>query len=80
MAKKGMMTVNLNEIPIKGKAKEQSVEIPMTATTVGEMAKVLGLDLKNRSVSVNGKPATSDTVVTPSAKVELRVTERPQGS
>lgn len=80
MAKKGMMTVKLNEIPLKGKAKELTVEVPMTQTTLGELAKTLSLDLKNRTVTVDGKVATADTVVTPNAYVALRVTERPQGS
>lgn len=81
MAKaKSSMTVTLSQVPLKGKTETKDVEVPMTATTVGEMAKTLGLDLKNRNVSVNGKPATEDTVVQADAKVELRVTERPQGS
>jgi len=81
MAKaKGSMTVTLSQVPLKGETETKDVEVPMTATTVGEMAKTLGLDLKNRNVSVNGSPANENTVVQPDAKVELRVTERPQGS
>ena len=81
MVKKvGLMTVQLSQIPLSGKPQTSEVEVPMTATTVGEMAKTLGFDLKNRNVSVNGVPATAGTVVQANAKVELRITERPQGS
>lgn len=79
-AKQGSITVTVNQIPLKGKTQRSTSEVPMTATTVGEMAKSLNLDLTNRSVSVNGMPATADTVVKADADVELRVTERPQGS
>lgn len=81
MAKeKNVITVTLSQVPLKGKTETKVVEVPMTATTVGAMAEALGLDLKNRNVSINGKPATADTAVNAAAKVELRVTERPQGS
>ncbi len=80
MGKSGMMTVALSQVPLNGKAQNSEVQVPMTATTVGEMAKALNFDLKNRSVSVNGTPATASTVVAANAKVEIRVTERPQGS
>lgn len=79
-AKAGMMKVVVNQIPLKGKTQTTELEVPMTATTVGEMLKAGGLNLKNRSVSVNGAPATAHTVVKPNASIELRVAERPQGS
>jgi hypothetical protein len=80
MGKPSMMTVALRQVPLKGKTQNSQVEVPMTATTVGAMAKALKLDLKNRSVSINGTPATADTIVAANAKVEIRLTERPQGS
>ncbi len=80
MGKQSTMTVMLSQVPLKGKTATSQVEVPMTATTVGEMAKTLQLDLKNRTVSVNGVPATAATIVAANAKVEIRVTERPQGS
>ncbi len=79
-AKQGSITVTVNEVPLKGKTKRKTVEVPMTTTTVGEMAATLNLDLTNRTVYVNGLYATASTVVPADADVELRVTERPQGS
>jgi hypothetical protein len=76
--KKNMMIVTLTHVPLKGKTQTTKVEVPMTATTIGEMAKTLGLDLENRNVSINGEPASTETLV--KAGVEVRVTERPQGS
>lgn len=78
--KKNVMTVTLSQVPLKGKTQTKKVEVPMTATTVGEIAKTLSLDLKNRNVSVNGEPASTETLVKADANVEIRVTERPQGS
>ena len=70
-AKKGVMKVMLTQV-IGKKSQTTEIEVPMTATTVGEMAKTLGLSLKNRNVSVNGTPATADTIVNPDSSVELR--------
>jgi|GEM_PF-3685675 len=78
--KKGMMHVTVNQVPLKGQTTVQKLEVAMTATTVGEVLKAAGLSIKNRTVTVNGNPATVDTVVQPDASVNLRVTERPQGS
>ena len=79
-AKKGVMKVTLIQVPLKGKTKTDEVEVPMTGTTVWQMAETLGLSLKNRNVSVNGIPGTIHTIVNPDSSVEVRVTERPQGS
>jgi hypothetical protein len=77
--KKGMMKVFLEQVTGK-KSQKTEVEVPMTATTVGAMATKLGLDLTKRNVSVNGVPATVDTVVEPNAEVAIRIAERPKGS
>ena len=80
VGKKGMMKVTVSQVPLRGKTTKNEHEVAMTATTLGAMAAALGLDLKNRNVLVNGQPATAASVINPNDSVELRVSERPQGS
>jgi sulfur carrier protein ThiS len=68
-----------------GKMRTQKHDVPVTVegTTVGAIAKHLDISLDKCNVSVNGVPATADTLVKKGQKLEvteIRVTTRPQGS
>lgn len=83
--KNGKMEIEVEMVPLSGKSntKKHTVPVTVTGTTVGEIAKQLGIDLTNRNVSINKMPATTDTVVQSGERLEvtqLRVAERPQGS
>ena len=82
MGKQDIMKVSVVNVPLKGKAVKTEHEVPITVSgsTVGAIAKHAGISLDKRSLMVDGKPATIETLVKPGAKIELRVTERPQGS
>lgn len=73
------MQIHLTKVPLNSDKKERgkNVEVPPT-TTLGAAAAHLKLDLKSLNVTVDGQPATADTVLSEGAKV--RVTERPRGS
>ncbi len=79
------MEIEVEMVPLSGKSKTQKHTVPVTVTgtTVGQIASRLGIDLNNRSVSINRMPATASTMVSPGERLEVtqvRVAERPQGS
>ncbi len=76
----GHMSVTLEVVPNRGNVAVSTHQVAMTATTLGELAQRLSLDLNGKSVLVNGVPATLESAVAPGATVSIRVTERPKGS
>ncbi len=85
MAEKNEIKITVETVPLKGRSAtvEHSVPVTVTGTTIGAIAKKLGIDLTKRNVTVNGTPASPTTVVGADAKLsvtEIRVTERAQGS
>lgn len=79
---KGKLKVTVEQVPVSGETSTKEYEVAATvkATSVGDLARELGISIKNRNVFVNGSPATQDTLVPDGATMTLRVAERPRGS
>jgi hypothetical protein len=78
MAKAKTFEVPVTIVGTSGKPVEKMVKVTARAT-VGEVLKAAGIEsLDKLNLSVDGKPATAEMLV--SSKSKVMVTERPQGS
>jgi hypothetical protein len=75
-------------VPVEGSSREETVEIAPSGASMEEVAKTAGLDPKNLDFTINGRPASLETHVTPDDVLEAKdrgkpavtASERPRGS
>lgn len=76
------LKVKVTVVPTQGKSTTATVELKKSGASLKEVLKAAKVSAENKDLMVNGEPATLDTHVTASDKVsiQVRVSERPQGS
>lgn len=70
--------VTVQTVPLSGDPTSQSVPVPRAGLTVLALGEAAKLAVEKKDITVNGQPATLETVVTPGSMVVIN--ERPQGS
>ncbi len=86
--KKGSLSIKVKVVPSEGRSRTQTVKVAASGASLGEVLSAGGIDTKNKDFTINGKPATTDTHVTPDDVVQaaergkpaVAVSERPRGS